>query len=141
MGVADPRKCGTFRKMPVHVGDPDVLFAPPSLIPEMMKEFCRKFPTILPTTVKYDPILKAAEASYKFVRIHPYHDGNSRVSRLLMNLVLCESKRHETLGLSNRNGIGGDLREAHRCGRRAPNKLVHLTVKAGAHWRSGERRR
>jgi fido (protein-threonine AMPylation protein) len=88
MGMADPRECGTFRKMPVHVGDPDVLFAPPSLISGMMKEFCREFPTILPTTVEYDPILKAAEASYKFVRIHPYHDGNGRVTRLLMNLVL-----------------------------------------------------
>ena len=88
MGVADPRRCGTFRKTPVHVGDADVLFPPPSLVPEMVNEFCREFPTILPTTVKYDPVLKAAEASYEFVRIHPYHDGNGRVSRLLMNLVL-----------------------------------------------------
>ncbi|MBN1435743.1 MAG: Fic family protein [Sedimentisphaerales bacterium] len=88
MGVADPRKCGTFRKTPVHVGNPDVLFAPPSLVPEMMNEFCKEFPTILPTAVNYDSVLKAAEVSYKFVRIHPYHDGNGRLSRLLMNLVL-----------------------------------------------------
>ncbi len=88
MGVADPRRCGVFRKKSVHVGDPNVLFSPPSLVPNLMEEFCKDFPTILPTTVKYDPILKAAQASYRFVRIHPYHDGNGRVSRLLMNLVL-----------------------------------------------------
>lgn len=55
-----------------------------------MAEFCKEFPTILPTTVGYDPILVAAQQSYKFVRIHPYVDGNGRVSRLIMNLVLWE---------------------------------------------------
>ena len=53
-----------------------------------MKQYCKDFPTIMPTTVKYDPIMEAAESSYRFVRIHPYHDGNGRISRLLMNLVL-----------------------------------------------------
>jgi fido (protein-threonine AMPylation protein) len=88
MGTADPRRCGKYRTTQVNVGNPDLLFPPPSAVPKLMAEFCRKFPTILPTTVKYDPIRKAAEVSHRFVRIHPYHDGNGRVSRLLMNLVL-----------------------------------------------------
>jgi fido (protein-threonine AMPylation protein) len=88
MGVSEPHKCGHFRKIPVHVGNPDILFPTPSLIPGMMQEFCRNFPTILPNVVKYDPILTAAKVSHRFVRIHPYCDGNGRVSRLLMNLVL-----------------------------------------------------
>ena len=88
MGIADPSKCGAFRKTPVHVGDSDVFFAPPSLVPEMMNEFCHEFRYILPSVANYDPILNTAKVSYRFVRIHPYHDGNGRVSRLLMNLVL-----------------------------------------------------
>lgn len=88
MGIADPRGCGKFRRIPVHVGNPDLLIPPPSLVPPLMAEFCKQFPTILPETVKYDPIMVAARVSHRFVRIHPYRDGNGRVSRLLMNLVL-----------------------------------------------------
>jgi fido (protein-threonine AMPylation protein) len=88
MGVAEPRRCGVPRKTPVHVGNPDLLLPPPSVLDALMQEFCTDFPTILPTTVKYDPIMKAAEVSHRFVRIHPYYDGNGRISRLLMNLVL-----------------------------------------------------
>ncbi|MFN8311145.1 MAG: Fic family protein [Chitinophagales bacterium] len=34
------------------------------------------------------PVVLAALLHYKFVRIHPFGDGNGRVSRLLMNFVL-----------------------------------------------------
>jgi len=35
-----------------------------------------------------NPIVLAALLHYKFVRIHPFDDGNGRISRLLMNYVL-----------------------------------------------------
>jgi Fic family protein len=35
-----------------------------------------------------DPIVLASLLHYRFVRIHPFDDGNGRVSRLLMNYVL-----------------------------------------------------
>ncbi len=89
MGLTATRKCGVFRKVSVHMeGNWDLHFPPPSLVPGLMREFCEGFPTILPTTVKYDPVIKSAMASHAFVKIHPYCDGNGRVSRLLMNLVL-----------------------------------------------------
>lgn len=88
MGILPRRKIGVFRKAAVHVGDPDVFFPSVSTVPKLMEEFCESFPMILRITVQHDPIKKAAEASYKFVRIHPYADGNGRISRLLMNLVL-----------------------------------------------------
>lgn len=89
MGILPPKQCGSFRKKPVHVGDPDVHFPPPSLLPGLMQECCEQFPAIIPvSSEKQDWIKKAASASYDFVRIHPYADGNGRVSRLLMNLVL-----------------------------------------------------
>lgn len=34
------------------------------------------------------PILQAVEIHYRFVRIHPFDDGNGRVARLLLNFVL-----------------------------------------------------
>lgn len=37
------------------------------------------------------PVVLAALLHYKFVRIHPFDDGNGRVSRLLMNYVLLKN--------------------------------------------------
>jgi Fic family protein len=35
-----------------------------------------------------NPIILASEIHYRFVRIHPFDDGNGRLSRILMNLTL-----------------------------------------------------
>lgn len=35
-----------------------------------------------------NPIILAAEFHYKFIRIHPFDDGNGRIARILMNLIL-----------------------------------------------------
>ena len=89
MGLVSPSKCGVFRRGPVHLeGNSDLVFPVWRLIDSLMGEFCGRFPAILPNTVKYDPILAAAEVSHRFVAIHPYADGNGRVSRILMNLIL-----------------------------------------------------
>ena len=37
-----------------------------------------------------NPILIAAEFHYKFIRIHPFDDGNGRTARILMNFVLMQ---------------------------------------------------
>ena len=88
MGIMPIGRCGSFRKTPVHVGNPNVFFPVPSAVPKLMAEYCLRFPTILPSTVTFDPIMEAARASYRFVCVHPYADGNGRVSRVIMNLVL-----------------------------------------------------
>ena len=36
----------------------------------------------------YKPILLATEFHYKFIRIHPFDDGNGRTARILMNFIL-----------------------------------------------------
>ncbi len=40
------------------------------------------------TEVDKNPILIAAEFHYRFIRIHPFDDGNGRTARILMNFVL-----------------------------------------------------
>lgn len=38
-----------------------------------------------------NPIILAAEFHYKFIRIHPFDDGNGRSARILMNFILMKS--------------------------------------------------
>lgn len=40
---------------------------------------------------KIHPVERAAQFHYKFVSIHPFDDGNGRMSRLLMNLLLMQA--------------------------------------------------
>ena len=37
-----------------------------------------------------EPILLAAEFHYRFIRIHPFDDGNGRTARILMNFILMQ---------------------------------------------------
>lgn len=109
MGLLAASKCGVFRKTPVHVsGNSDLFFPPPEVVPGLMQEFCNglyliiKWGAVLGVSddedacrearekyiTNFDRIKEAAWQSYRFVRIHPYSDGNGRMSRLVMNMVL-----------------------------------------------------
>jgi len=88
MGIVPAEKCGHFRRKSVHVSNPDMLFPPAEAVPAMMQEFCHDFPWVTRRRKGSDRILTAATFSFRLVRIHPYSDGNGRVSRLLMNLLL-----------------------------------------------------
>jgi len=62
-------------------------YASPTDTPIQMGELIQWYNT---ETEKNDahPLLLAALLHYRFVRIHPFDDGNGRVARLLMNYVL-----------------------------------------------------
>jgi Fic family protein len=38
-----------------------------------------------------NPLILAAEFHYRFIRIHPFDDGNGRMARLLMNFILMQN--------------------------------------------------
>ncbi|SHM53052.1 Fic/DOC family protein [Rhizobacter sp. OV335] len=63
---------------------------PPDLVPELMNELMA-FANAAPTVI--DPIVAAAIVSFGFVFIHPFMDGNGRLSRFLFHQALCRSGR------------------------------------------------
>jgi Fic family protein len=40
--------------------------------------------------IDIDPIIFAVDFHYKFIRIHPFDDGNGRTVRILMNFILMQ---------------------------------------------------
>lgn len=89
--ILSPELCGEYRKKSViirnsHTGE--ITFRPPEAIkvPFYMDEFVYW----LNSTTKDDihPLLKAGIAHHEMARIHPFVDGNGRVSRILATLVL-----------------------------------------------------
>lgn len=78
---------GRFRTYNVRVGDyicPDA-----SKVPELMNEFMDWYEEV---GGKLHPLELAALVHLKFVRIHPFGDGNGRMARLLMNFVMLKEK-------------------------------------------------
>jgi len=76
---------GSFRRSQVFVEGSDFLpppaFEVPALIKELL-EWLRRNPEEL------RPVEVAAVFHHRFVSVHPFDDGNGRVARLLMNLLL-----------------------------------------------------
>ncbi len=89
--ILPPDQAGVYRTKQVVIRNSqtgEVTFKPPVPVevPYLMKEFV----TWINLTTKDDlhPVLKAGIAHHEFVRIHPYLDGNGRVSRSLATLLL-----------------------------------------------------
>lgn len=83
---------GAYKTMPNHVKTPTGAvhyYASPEETPAKMTElvaWLRKEQS----ENGLHPLLIAATFHYRFVAIHPFDDGNGRMSRLLMNLILME---------------------------------------------------
>lgn len=84
-GIDDINK-GSYRNVRVQIFGSDAVLPNPMKVPQLMEELCRKLDS------REDSFLKALEAHYKLVEIHPFVDGNGRTARLLMNLILLRAK-------------------------------------------------
>ena len=80
----DDEWAGRYRETEIFVKGTNVEFPQPAKVPYLMNEFIQW----LSKQKEIHPVRVAAEAHYKLVSIHPYVDGNGRISRLLMNLIL-----------------------------------------------------
>jgi|ERR1700722_2052151 len=89
--ILPPEKCGEFRTTQVVIKNSltgEVTFRPPAAIavPVQIQEFV----DFINTTSSDDihPVLKSGAVHYELVRIHPFVDGNGRVSRALSTFIL-----------------------------------------------------
>lgn len=87
-GVRRLIKVGDYKEQPNSVRLPNgeiFEYASPTETPILMGELIDWYRS---EEEGLHPVTLAAMLHYKFVRIHPFDDGNGRVSRLLMNYVL-----------------------------------------------------
>ncbi len=79
---------GQFRQVIVTIRGAAV--APPA--PGQIEEFMRQWVAWVNSDgMAYDAIIRAAVAHHGFEAVHPFVDGNGRVGRLLMNLMLMQA--------------------------------------------------
>src|SRR5260370_39493265 len=79
---------GELRTVPVSIrGAP---FTPPPArdVPLYLAQWVRWL--ISEAALRYDPLTRAAIAHHDFEALHPFTDGNGRVGRLLVNLVIMQ---------------------------------------------------
>lgn len=80
---------GVFRTTRVFAGFSD--FTSPQYVASEMKAFIADLSVDIITAEKLgqiDPFVLAAKYCHKFVNIHPFEDGNGRMCRLIMNVLL-----------------------------------------------------
>lgn len=103
---------GEFRKSPVWVGSPTdspdtALYVAP--LPTDLPDLLADWETFVNTPDDFPPLVRCGLMHYQFETIHPFLDGNGRIGRSLINLMLMEEGRLGTPLLY----LSGYL-EAHR---------------------------
>ena len=76
---------GTIREDNVRISGSDFIPPGPKLVKKLLKELFKWYDLNDETL---NPVLLASIISFRFVTIHPFYDGNGRMSRLLMNYIL-----------------------------------------------------
>lgn len=87
-GKIDAEQAGKYRDKRIFLTGSKHSFPKPEDVSRLMKDFFRRLPDFKKTM---HPLLLAAQAHREFVFIHPFVDGNGRVARLLMNLLLIQA--------------------------------------------------
>jgi Fic family protein len=82
---------GEFRRVQNFIGSTnriqDARFVPAAT--QMLDEVLAVFENFLQAPTKIPPLVRLALLHYQFEAIHPFNDGNGRIGRLLITLILC----------------------------------------------------
>lgn len=84
---------GQYKTIPNHVQtvtNEIFYFASPEETPALMGELMQWYNDNKEKMTFLHPVLFATEFHYRFIRIHPFDDGNGRIGRLLMNFILMQ---------------------------------------------------
>lgn len=76
-----------WRQAPVYIRGSSYVPPAPAKVPQMMRVWADTL-----NQMEADGVSRAAVAHWAFVHVHPFMDGNGRLSRLLMNLILCSAR-------------------------------------------------
>ena len=86
---------GAFRQSQNWIGEPGcsldgAVYVPPP--PAEMNEALDAFEKYFHAPSRLPPLVRLALIHYQFEAIHPFRDGNGRIGRLLITLLLCAEK-------------------------------------------------
>ena len=94
--LTKPDMAGKIRKYPVAISGSRFLPPSPIEVYPMLAEFFKWYHK---NKNKLHPVELAALAHLKFVTIHPFGDGNGRITRIVMNFIL-NKKKYPMLDIS-----------------------------------------
>lgn len=77
----------SYKSLPNFLLGRDIETTPPELVPQEMKKLIGWYQE----STNLHPLQKAAIFHGRFERIHPFEDGNGRVGRLLINVILASN--------------------------------------------------
>ncbi|MFN2396133.1 MAG: Fic family protein [Bacteroidales bacterium] len=84
-GTFDTSK-GDFRLLNVYAGE--TRFVDFSKVPKLVQQFCSELNTAISQEIKKEEaLILSFDAHFNLISIHPFEDGNGRVSRLVMNYI------------------------------------------------------
>jgi Fic family protein len=90
VGAWRPAETGPMQVVSGPIGREKIHFEAPSA--ERLELAMANFLSWFETTQNLDPVLKAGIAHFWFVTIHPFEDGNGRIGRAIIDLLLARAE-------------------------------------------------
>lgn len=84
----DTENAGVYRKIQVYISGEEEKLPSAHEVPFLMQNLLQWYGE---NSELLHPTILSAEFHYRFVKIHPFVDGNGRIARLISNLILLQS--------------------------------------------------
>lgn len=128
-------QAGRYRTVPVRIAGSTVIMPNPLKVPKLMSEFISWI-----HSSAINPCVRAVDAHFKLVSIHPFVDGNGRTARLLMNMILMQAgyppaiirkeDRKRYINSIEKAQLGGSLSEYYSVMYEAINRSFDVYIHA-----------